>query len=73
MAALQVGDRVSYDGKAWRVTRLAHHTLRREGDKVVPAGELYATLLLDADPPGSQPPYKTVVPESKWDEVRLLD
>lgn len=73
MAALQVGDRVSYDGKTWIVTRLAHHALRREGDKIVPLGELHATLLLEADPPGSQPPHKTVVPESHWDEVRLLE
>ena len=36
-------------------------------------GELHATLLLEADPPGSQPPFKIVVAESKWDEVRLLE
>jgi hypothetical protein len=30
MKALEVGDRVLYDGKAWRVRRRAHHALCRE-------------------------------------------
>jgi hypothetical protein len=33
-------------------------------------GALYATPLLEADPPGSQPPYKIVLPDGKWDEAR---
>jgi hypothetical protein len=36
-------------------------------------GALCAMLLLEADPPGSQPPYKIVLPESQWDDVRLLE
>ena len=73
MAALNVGDRVLYEGKAWRVVSLAHHAFQRRGGEIVAKGELHATLLLDADPPGSQPPYKIVVAESVWDEVRLLE
>ncbi len=34
-------------------------------------GALYATLLLETDPPGSQPPYKIVLPENRWDEGRV--
>ncbi len=73
MAKLGVGDLVLYEGKRWRVTRLAHHALRRERDTIVPLDELQATLLLEAAPPGSQPAFQIVLPESKWDEVRLLD
>jgi hypothetical protein len=73
MAALRVGDRVLYEGKAWRVDALGRDAFHRECDKMVANGEPHAVLLLEADPPGSQPPFKQVVPESKWDEVRLLE
>ena len=72
MSALRVGDRLSYDGKTWRVTSLGRDAYHREGNKMVVNGALYAMLLLEADPPGSQPPYKIVLPESEWDEARLL-
>ena len=39
---------------------------------MIAEGELYATLLLEGEPPGRQPPYRIVVPEGKWDEARLL-
>ena len=73
MAALRVGDRVLYDGKTWRVESLGRDAYHREGNKMVVNGALYATLLLEVDPPGSQPPYKVILPESKWDEARLLE
>jgi hypothetical protein len=73
MPALRVYDRVLYDGKIWRVASLGRDAYHREGNKMVVNGELYATLLLEADQPGSRPPYKIVLPESKWDEVRLLE
>jgi hypothetical protein len=73
MAVLRVYDRVLYEGKTWRVDSLGCDALHREGDRLANRCELYATLLLEADPPGSQPPYKTVVPEAKWDEARLLE
>jgi hypothetical protein len=72
MKALEVGDRVLYEGKTWRVTRLAHHALCREADRTVPLDEFQATLLLEAEPLGSQPPFKIYLPESSWDELRLL-
>jgi len=73
MATLRVGDRVLYEDKIWRVTSLGRHAYHREGDQMIASGELHAVLLLEADSPGSQPPFKTVVPESRWDEVRLLE
>ena len=73
MPALRVGDSVLYEGKTWRVDSLGRHACHREGDQMIAGGELHAVLLLEADLPGSQPPYKTVVPESRWDEVRLLE
>ena len=69
----RVGDRVLYDGKTWRVNSLGRHASQRRGDKSIANGQLYAVLLLEADPPGIQPPYKIVLPESKWDEARLLE
>ena len=65
MPALRVGDSVLYEGKTWRVDSLGRHTYHREGDQMIAGGELHAVLLLEADPPGSQPTYKMVVPESK--------
>ncbi len=73
MPALRVGDRVLYEGKTWRVDALERHAYHREGDKMIADGELHAILLLEADPPGSQPPFKTVVTERRCDEVRLLE
>jgi len=73
MPALRVYDRVLYEGKTWRVTSLGRNAYRRKGDKTIADGELYVILLLEADPPGSQPPYKIVLPEGKWDEARLLE
>jgi hypothetical protein len=64
---------VLYDGKTWRVNSLGRHASQRRGDKSIANGQLYAVLLLEADPPGIQPPYKIVLPESKWDEARLLE
>ncbi len=72
-AALRVGDRVFYEGTTWCVTSLGRHTLHRRGDATITYGELYAILLLEADPAEGQPPHKIVLPESKWDEVRLLE
>jgi hypothetical protein len=72
MAALRVGDRVLYDGKTWRVESLGRHAYHREGDQMIAGGELHAVLLLEAESPG-QPSHKVVVPEGKWDEVRLLE
>ena len=40
---------------------------------MIAGGELHAVLLLESDPPGSQPPFKAVVAEGEWDEVRLLE
>jgi len=73
MAALHVGDRVLYEGKRWRVNSLGRHAYHREGNHMIADGELHAVLLLEANPLGSQPPFKVVVPESEWDEVRLLE
>lgn len=73
MPALRVYDRVLYEGKTWRVTSLGRDAYHREGGKMTSNGALYATLLLEADPPGSQPPYRITLPESKWDEARLLE
>ena len=73
MSALRVGDRVLYDGKTWRVTSLGRDAYHREGNKMVVNGALYAMLLLEVDPPGSQPPYKIVLPENRWEEARLLE
>jgi hypothetical protein len=73
MATIRVGDRVLFEGKTWRVDSLGQHAYRRQGTQTIVSGELYATLLLEVDPPGSQPPFKIVVPESDWDEVRLLE
>jgi hypothetical protein len=70
MAALRVGDRVLYEGKTWRVESLGRRAYPRVGAKTV-NGELYATLLLEAESPG-QPSYKIVVPEGAWNEARLL-
>jgi len=72
VADLRVGDRVLYEGKTWRVTSLGREAFYREGDKLIANGNLYATLLLEADPPGSQPPFTTTLSEANWDEVRLL-
>ena len=72
MAALRVGDRVLSDGKSWRVESLGRHAFHRVGDQMIAGGELYATLLLEAESPG-QPLHKVVVPEGKWGEARLLD
>jgi hypothetical protein len=71
MAALRVGDRVLYEGKTWRVESLGRRAYPRVGARTV-NGELYATLLLEADPPGGQPPHRIVLSESQWDEARLL-
>jgi hypothetical protein len=73
MAAIRVGNRVLFEGKTWRVDSLGRHAYQREGTTMIIEGELYATLLLETDPPGSQPPFKTVVAESRWHEVRLLE
>ena len=70
---LRVGDRVLYEAKTRRVEALGRHAYHREGAEMIANGELHAVLLLEADPPGSQAPFKTAVPESRWDEVRLLD
>jgi hypothetical protein len=72
MAALRVGDRVLFEVKTWRVDSLGRRAYPRVGAKIV-NGELYATLLLEVDLPGSPPTYRIVVPESQWDEVRLLE
>lgn len=71
MAVLRVGDRVLYEGKAWRVDSLGRRAYPRAGAKIV-NGELYATLLLEAESPTGQPPHRIIVPEAKWDEARLL-
>jgi hypothetical protein len=73
MAAPRVGDRVLYDGKTWRANSLGRRDYHREGDKSIANGQLYAVLLLEANRPCSQPPFKVVVPESRWEEVRLLE
>lgn len=52
---------------------LGRHSYHREGDQMIAGGELHALLLLELDPPGSQPPHKIVVPENKWDEARPLE
>jgi hypothetical protein len=70
---LRVGDRVLYDGKRWLVAALGGHAFHREGTKTLAGGELHAVLELDPDPPGSQAPFRAVVPESRWDDVRLLE
>lgn len=72
MVELRVGDRVLYEGKTWRVTSLGRDAFYRVGDKLIVNDALYATLLLEADPPGSQPPYKIALPEAKWDDVRMV-
>jgi hypothetical protein len=72
MAALRVGDRVLFEVKTWRVDSLGRRAYPRVGAKIV-NGELYATLLLEADPPGSQLPHRIVLSESKWDEAQLLE
>lgn len=72
MKALEVGDRVLYEGKTWRVTRLAHHALHRDSAKTMPLDELQATLLLEVQPPGSARPVTIYLPESSWGEVVLL-
>jgi hypothetical protein len=71
--ALHVGDRVLYEGKTWRVNSLGRHAYHREGDQMIANGELHAVLLLEADPPGSRAPFKTGVPESRWDEAQFLE
>ena len=71
--ATHQGDRVLYDGKRWLVTSLGHHAHRRDGSKMVAGGESHAILGLDPDPPGSQAPFRALVPESCWDDVRLLE
>jgi hypothetical protein len=73
MAALRVGDRVLFEAKFWRVESLGRHAYHRVGDQIIADGELHATLLLESDPPGSQPPHRVVLPEGKWDEARLLE
>lgn len=73
MAVLRVGDRVAFEEKTWRVESLGRNAYQRRGDKTIADGELYVILLLEADPPGNQPPYKVVLPEGKWDEVQLLE
>ena len=70
---LRVGDRVLYDGKTWRVFSLGRDAYHREGREMIANAELHAVLLLEADPPGSQPPFRTTLPESRWDESRLLE
>jgi hypothetical protein len=72
MVVLRVGDRVDYESKTWRVESLGRRALLRRGAKTI-NGELYAMLLLEADLPGSKPTYRIVVPESRWDEARLLE
>jgi hypothetical protein len=72
MAVLRVGDRVLFEQKTWRVESLGRRDYHREGDRMIAEGELYATLLLEGEPPGRQPPYRIVVPEGKWDEARPL-
>lgn len=70
---LRVGDRVWYEAKAWRVLSLGRHAYHREGAEMIADDERHAVLLLEADPPGSQPPYRITVPERRWDEVSLLE
>jgi hypothetical protein len=69
----RVGDRVFYEGKTWRVFSLGQDAYQRAGRKMVANGELHAVLLLEANPPGSQPPLRAILPKSRWDEVRLLE
>lgn len=69
---LRVGDRVLYDGKRWLVTALDHNALQRADGRTIAGGELHAVLGLDSDPPGSQAPFRAVVPKRSWDDVRLL-
>ena len=71
MAVLRVGDRVTYEQKTWRVESLGRRTDHRAGAKITD-GELYATLVLEAESQG-QPPHKVVVPEGRWDEARLFE
>jgi hypothetical protein len=71
VAVLRVGDRVTFEEKTWRVESLGRRTNHRAGAKITD-GDLYATLVLEAESPG-QPPHKVVVPEGAWDEVRLLE
>jgi hypothetical protein len=71
MVVLRVGDRVDYESKTWRVESLGRRALLHRGAKTI-NGELYAILLLEVDSPGSQPPFKIVLSEGKWDEARLL-
>jgi hypothetical protein len=70
---LRVGDRLLYEGKTWRVVSLGRHAYQREGAEMIANGELHAVLLLEADPPGSQQPFRMTLPEGSWDEVRLLE
>jgi hypothetical protein len=70
---LWVGDRVLYDGKRWLVASLERHAFHGEEAKTLADGELHAVLELDPDPPGSQAPFRAVVPKSRWDDVRLLE
>ena len=52
---------------------LERHAFHGEEAKTLADGELHAVLELDPDPPGSQAPFRAVVPESRWDDVRLLE
>lgn len=70
---LRVGDRVLYDGKRWLVSSLGCNALQPKDGRMVAGGEPHAVLELDPDPPGSQAPFRAVVPQRSWDDVRLLE
>jgi hypothetical protein len=71
MVVLRVGDRVLFEEKTWRVESLGRRADHRSGARIAD-GELYAMLLLEAEPPG-QPRHKIVVSERRWGEARLLE
>lgn len=70
---LRVGDRVLYDGKRWLVASLGRNAIQREDGRMIASDESYAVLELESDRPGSQAHFSLVVPESRWDDVRLLE
>ena len=71
MAAPRAGDRVLREDKPRRVTSIERNAHQRKGDKTVADGGLSVVPLPEADPPGARPPFEIVLPESKWDGVRL--